>query len=108
MTHTQVSSDRDELLGQVVDEFFESVALGETPDISDYLKRYPGIADLVKIAIPAMRAAENAATRSQSTSPQYTSPLAKQLGDFRILRQLGRGGMGIVYEAEQLSLGRSP
>ena len=82
MTHTQIGSDREDLLGQVVDEFFESVAHGETPDISDYLRRYPEIADLLKIVIPAMRATEHAATRSEPTSFQDASPPEKQLSEF--------------------------
>src|SRR3954452_23439410 len=41
-------------------------------------------------------------------APPPTDPAAGvgELGDFRLIREVGRGGMGIVYEAEQVSLGR--
>src|SRR5262249_32220260 len=45
------------------------------------------------------------AARSRPVAPGPLDELG-QLGDFRLLREIGRGGMGIVYEAEQISLRR--
>ncbi len=106
MTDAQISKDREALLGQVVEEFFECVDQGKWPDMSDYLRRYPEIADQLKVVIPAMLATERAAHRSERLSIRDTVSTEKRLGDFQILRQIGRGGMGIVYEAEQISMKR--
>ena len=76
---------------------------GEHPDYAERLRGFlPALASTVGLSGASRNPAEPAAEIPENG---HTGP-EKILGDFRILRQIGRGGMGIVYEAEQISLRR--
>src|ERR1700687_2728921 len=97
------------LVGQVADEFTERLQRGEQPEVDEYVQRHPEIADLLREVLPTLEALHPDGSGSQpgAAPPCGPAPLEGCLGDFRIIREIGRGGMGIVYEAEQISLVRS-
>ena len=103
--------DIPEALGTIAEEFLSRHRQGDKPDIDEFCQRYPEIADRIRDLFPTLLMVEQIGDVSDSQSVQFGgSPLAtncpERIGDFRIVREIGRGGMGIVYEAEQQSLVR--
>ena len=104
-------SGQYELIDQLADEFAARFRRGERPSLKEYTDRYPDLAGEIRELFPAMAEVEQIEgfrqgeerTGDHSRSP---TPHLSQVGDYRILREIGRGGMGVVYEAEQISLGR--
>src|SRR6516164_6457725 len=100
-------AERDDLLDRLVEEFAGRLRRGEHPSLKDYTDRHPELADEIRALFPAMVQVERVGEICRDWDEAETrAPPLSQVGDYRIIREIGRGGMGVVYEAEQISLGR--
>ena len=81
---------------------------GERPDIEEYCNLHPQLAEELRQIVRTMKMAEFSVQSGETHLPvqDEADPLPKTIGEYRILREIGRGGMGQVYEAEHLTLDR--
>jgi serine/threonine protein kinase/Tfp pilus assembly protein PilF len=102
------STDR---MAQVLEEYLAAAEQGKAPSREEFLARYPQLAEDLDACLEALHFIGKAAAGARSVATAIVEAPAPesacgQLGDFRLIREVGRGGMGVVYEAEQISLKR--
>ncbi len=107
--------DHDDPLHGAVESYLKRRRNGEKPSVDDYIDRFPGREEEVRELFSTLELIEDAGSTGQEEAEEerrarsftaFNGTAIRTIGDYHIIREIGRGGMGVVYEATQGSLGR--
>ncbi len=105
-----LESSQDEQITLALEQYARLKRAGRLPPRDEFLARHPTIADALGECLDGLELVEDAASHfapgREDRLPAVDVQPPAQLGEFRLIREIGRGATGVVFEAEQVSVGR--
>ena len=93
------------IIDELIDDYVSRLQAGEEPSVADYCSRHPQLQDEIRDLFPMLTVMERRKPRPGSDDTHRTLP-PKQLGGYVLIREIGRGGMGEVFEARHIQINR--
>jgi serine/threonine protein kinase/Flp pilus assembly protein TadD len=100
------AAEPEQRLQEAILLYLRSADSGQPLSQQELLTRYPDLAEELKSFFADQSHLDPLLAPLRTSAPAPTVLEPGPLGDFQIVREIGRGGMGLVYEAVQMSLGR--
>jgi serine/threonine-protein kinase len=117
---TESGPDREDLLAELLARLTDELRAGRLPDVGAIAREHPTLSAELRELWAAVQVAEGMAVAlSEHDAPsteasalpagrvERAGDLPRDFGDFELIEELGRGGMGVVYKARQRSLNRT-
>jgi WD40 repeat protein len=93
--------DHEQRLDEVVTEYLRAVESGQGPDEAEWLARHPDLADELRTFFANLHSVDRLASPLRANLPSV-----RYFGNYELLEEIARGGMGVVYRARQTTLNR--